>query len=904
MNQDRILRIANLYKAYYDTLKSSEANIVYDDSTFDKLIFDLREITMHYELTEEDKALIKRILDAEYQIYQPDPDYLYKVSDHDPNWYIKIKESLNPVYWPRYKQYLSMKGWNQAGLQKLDYEILDPLLGFLGDPNVEGSFKRRGLVMGDVQSGKTSNYIGLICKAADAGYKVIILLTGMVESLRVQTQIRVEEGFIGWEKERGFIGVGRIPPTDVVMPRSATSRTTDFTGSAGEGTFLSFNKEPHPFIFITKKNVRRLRNIRETIANINIKRPRTTIDQSLLIIDDEADNASVNTNDPQKYDPTAINSEIRKLLNLFTKSNYVGYTATPFANIFIDPDSEEEMLKEDLFPEDFIYSLNPPNNYFGPIQMFIKPKYRTIQIIDDANESFPLTHDKDWDVRDVFSSLKEAINTFLIANSIRDLMEGTLSNTHRSMLINVSRFTQVQIKIEKIVRDYLIDVTNSVRYSYNLTPKEYMENKHVKSLYETYKKHYGDVVYSWEKIFKNLYNAIRKIEVHKLPYEDSRRKFGYDNYEEEGLRVIIVGGLVLSRGLTLEGLMVSYLYRSTSTFDVLMQMGRWFGYRNKPFEYGDLCKVWMLKSTKNYFEEITESIKQLKEDLTEMKLSGALPRDFGIRVRNTSNELGITDRNKMRNTQKYVKTNDVFGQVLETPFIDADLQVIKSNMSIVDSFFKHMTFRKEGNKLFAENIYFEKIINFLKDFHVHEANDYNYFLKDKVIDLIKKYELTEFDVVVINGSGPKININGFELAKVERSFDILESSVIRLNGKHRRLGGSSDTNVGLSEEDSKKLEHIKRPSQSTYLIENRKPLIMLYPLQLKKTKDEGIDFETKMEINNLVKSYDYEQVVPYGIGIGFPARPGMEKEETIYFVNRNTKWQNVMREMDNEEDQE
>jgi hypothetical protein len=185
---------------------------------------------------------------------------------------------------------------------------------------------------------------------------------------------------------------------------------------------------------------------------------KTKINTSLLLIDDESDNASVNTNKPDE-DPAVINSQIKELLNVFTKASYVGFTATPFANIFIDPDTNDEMLKEDLFPKDYIYSLDAPSNYIGARNIFSDAGKHTDMLVKingkDMEKCLPSNHKGDYVVTYIPDDLKQAINSFLIANVIRDL-RGDI-NKHRSMLINISRFTNVQeiIEMEPVLKAYI-----------------------------------------------------------------------------------------------------------------------------------------------------------------------------------------------------------------------------------------------------------------------------------------------------------------------------------------------------------------------------------------------------------------------------------------------------------------
>ncbi|HWC53983.1 MAG TPA: hypothetical protein VG676_10400, partial [Chitinophagaceae bacterium] len=224
-----------------------------------------------------------------------------------------------------------------------------------------------------VQSGKTSNYTGLICKAADAGYKLIIVLAGLHNNLRSQTQLRIDEGFLGFDTQhqRAFnqnnrwMGVGRIDTSMVAHSLTSSLDKGDFTAGAANALGINFNTN-EPIIAVVKKNAGVLNRLLQWLSAQSVEMPdgrRVIRNKSLLLIDDEADNASINTR-PENDGTTRINGLIRDILRLFDKSGYVGYTATPFANIFIP------LAEDDLFPRDFIINLPAPSNYIGPEKVF------------------------------------------------------------------------------------------------------------------------------------------------------------------------------------------------------------------------------------------------------------------------------------------------------------------------------------------------------------------------------------------------------------------------------------------------------------------------------------------------------------------------------------------------------
>lgn len=901
LDQQTILDFLSVFRSNYNFLKNRGSIENYSDKTFDVVYALCSQIAKDFN--DEDKIYLKRKIDSEFEIYQPDPEAILDNYDHKNEWFTSSKNKYELFYWNRYKDYLynSKDGPNLSYevVEKLDYYTTDKLIDLMGDPNESVTFSRKGLVIGDVQSGKTSNYIGLICKAADVGYKVIILLTGTLESLRVQTQIRIEEGFVGYDPgvNREHVGVGLIKTGDDPIPMSITSRSSDFTGLADQNTSLTLKNSNVPIIFVTKKNQTTLRKIREALTRLNLIPPEKQINSSLLIVDDEADNASVNTNDVE-FDPTKINTEIRKILGLFARSNYVGFTATPFANVFIDPESEDEMLKGDLFPKDFIFSLEAPSNYFGPKKIFLDEAASYVQTIKDYSDSFPLVHKKDWDGNELFGSLIEAVNLFLIANVIRDIDEGKLNNSHRSMLINVSRFIKVQEKIKFLINLNLENIKRAISLTKGLPLESAEKNEFIKKLKNVYLKYYPKEQ-TWESVFSLLYFSTKDIRVIKVP--DKKDKLDYSKNKEFGLRSIIIGGLALSRGLTLEGLMISYLYRNTATYDVLMQMGRWFGYRDKPFDYQRLCKIFMLEKTRKYFKEIAISIEDLRVDIKNMIASKKTPKEFGIRVRNESEELGITSRNKMRTSKKYVYNVDYYGNVIETPFIDSSLEIIRSNRLAVEKLIKNLSWSQESkNRAVSLDVKANNIIELLNEIDIDESNKFNYFDKEQLINFIQNENLNSFDVGIIGGESdfvPLIKTYKINVRFIERSFDFFGKS-IRLSGTHRKLGGPTDTKIGLPEKITEDLS-LYGNSNKKYLIEGRRPLLLIYMIKLLADSSNSMQVEISKKIN---EKDDYL----VGLGIGFPrnSNSGLNKK-IIYRINRNTNWYNLMKkELDEENDEE
>ena len=351
-------------------------------------------------------------------------------------WLEDARSGIDPYYWERYRQLLVSRDFSGQVLATLD-SVTDRILGLLEDPSKEGEWDRRGMVMGHVQSGKTANYTGLACKAADAGYKVIVIIAGIHNNLRNQTQRRIDEGFIGVDSTgrlrgmlpaQSLVGVGRFDPRR--QPNSFTTSQRDFNKAIADSVSIPLQNLKEPVVFVIKKNSSTLRNLIEWLAAQNAQRGTSTVREPMLLIDDEADNASINIRHGRD-EVSRINGQIRELLALFDRSCYVGYTATPFANIFIDPDSEDAMLGHDLFPRDFIVSLDPPDNYFGATRVFTEEADRVVHSVDDNADLIPLMHRIDHRVTVLPETLETAARVFIVARAIR-LARGQV-RTHNSM---------------------------------------------------------------------------------------------------------------------------------------------------------------------------------------------------------------------------------------------------------------------------------------------------------------------------------------------------------------------------------------------------------------------------------------------------------------------------------------
>ena len=412
---------------------------------------------------EIDIIQLKNELMAIYNVTVEDAKILDEKEEMEP-WLREFKADRisDWHFWQRYQTYLKeFNGFSQNVVDKLD-DLTDRILDRLFNPRRENiEICKKGLVVGQVQSGKTANYTGLICKAADAGFNVIVVLAGIHNNLRSQTQSRLDEGFLGFDtqafiqKKERIIGVGNISNTKNAIAHSYTSSADrgDFSQQVAANAGINFNN-PQPILFVVKKNSSVLKNLNQWLGTQGIN--GKIKNKSLLIVDDEADNASINTHTIDD-EPTRINGQIRNILSLFSRSAYVGYTATPFANIFIP------QCDSDLFPKHFIINIPPPTNYIGPEKVFgtsanpdsdNEELLPIVNSINDFHNFVPNGHKLD-DVKpcfeDIPDSLKIAVKSFIITCAIR-IARGQ-GNKHNSMLIHVSRFQAWQNHIKDLVND-------------------------------------------------------------------------------------------------------------------------------------------------------------------------------------------------------------------------------------------------------------------------------------------------------------------------------------------------------------------------------------------------------------------------------------------------------------------
>jgi hypothetical protein len=677
--------------------------------------------------------------------------------------WLNAERKKNWTYWRRYSEYMEARiPW--PALDALD-TATDEVLSHLEDPNRQGAWDRRGLVVGHVQSGKTGNYTGLICKAADAGYKIIIVLAGLHNNLRAQTQIRLDEGFLGFatigvSDELPAVGVGLIDSDRTVRPNAATNRTEGGDFNTAVASKMNISPEQRPWLFVVKKNktvLERLLNwVRNRVANhVDPETGRKLVTNlPLLVIDDESDHGSVDTGEDVvdelgqpdlEHEPKTINRLIRSILHQFTRKAYVGYTATPFANIFIHDRGETKEHGPDLFPASFITNLAAPSNYIGPGRVFSSDSSAPedlplVRPLKDAEFTswMPPKHKNGympkWNGEDqIPDSLKEAVRSFAYACAVRKLRGQ--GSKHSSMLVHVTRYTSVQNAVVNQIGAYVRDLKGAYTRGIGIAQIETaMEAEYTAVFKLGMQKTQAALVkdetveeFSWSEVRAVLSDIISDIRVREIN-GSAKDALDYADNDATGLKVIAIGGDKLARGLTLEGLCTSYFLRTARMYDTLMQMGRWFGYRDG---YLDVCRLYTSKEMIEWFGHIADASEELRQEFDNMVAAGATPKQFGLRVASHS-VLTVTSRAKMRNARAMKLSYK--GDLIQTIVFPNQLEVVARNLEATDRFIAGLgkpidlnaqQYVPDGRKWHGHlwrAVSALDVVSFLRDYKTHPAS--------------------------------------------------------------------------------------------------------------------------------------------------------------------------------------
>jgi len=812
----------------------------------------IRELEMHFEVKLEKGILI-----------QGDEQ-----QKRDTSWWTSLgKQQTKGFYWERYRDYLS-KDFPPDVVKTIDVDT-DIVMNNIENPSVS-SFSRYGMVVGHVQSGKTGNYSALICKAADAGYKFIVVIAGGINNLRNQTQERLNESFIGQTKGVQ-VGAGRGNSSKETTPLSLTTIERDFNKQDADrlAQGLNFDNINVPILLVVKKNSKTLDNVIDWLEK---QYKNKVVNHAMLVIDDESDYASINTKDEE--DPTAINKRLRKLLSLFQKSAYVAYTATPYANIFIDHKAENDDLGKDLFPKDFIYALDAPSNYFGARKVFIaNPDLYLVPIFDFENH-IPANHKIDFRVESLPESLLDAIRLFTINIAIRSLRGQR--NSHNSMLIHATRFTNIHRLLGGFVEDYLKDLKKEFN-AYGRLKDATNQSKIISETKKTFEKHLKANEFPWSKILDEITGLINTLVIREV---HQKTAVPLEYRKDIVTNAIVIGGTSLSRGFTLEGLSVSYFLRNTVFYDTLMQMGRWFGYRSG---YEDLCRIYMPAERIIDFAEIIRATEDLFEDFKLMAANRKTPNDFGLAVQqNPDSALQITARNKQKNVHEFFFSMRLEGTSKETSYLRSDQNDINYNIDVIKRLIDQMGIPEQVEKSHVwRKIDKQLIIQFLQNFRVF-ANDRLGLSSRMPIAFIEQYakdRIYEWDVALYNGTGENFEYHNTSIRKEKRKFT---DKGTYFEIQNRQVSSGNAEAVAIVDES---LRNLLKKSRRDTRANLARPLLMLHIIEPEFLNEQHKSVHTMKEIA--------------AFGVSFPGNV-LSREETVRLKINTVYYQNLLEQIDND----
>ncbi|BBZ20887.1 Z1 domain-containing protein [Mycolicibacterium gadium] len=698
-------------------------------------------------------------------------------------WY---KPSEDDIFWPELYAHLNAKeGWNGAPLTALD-QGSSKVVSYVQPPYAV-PINTRGLVVGYVQSGKTSNFTAVISKAADAGYRLFIVLSGLHNNLRRQTQLRLEEQLVNLNEHRWL---------------PLTSETGDF-GDPVKATPLLAQKDLR-LLAVVKKHSLRLNNL---IGWLNRAHEAHVLNKCpILVIDDEADQASPNTRKAEQK-RAVINECIIKLLS-FPKVAYVGYTATPFANFFIDP-----TFPEDLYPRHFICDLPMSPDYFGPESLFGReprtadePEVATLDMIRlvDHSELAELVPPRKKGASTTFqpavtASLRLALRWFLLAATARRIRAG--EPKHTTMLIHTSDRVLAHNAMWQPVADEL----KSLKHSLQSVDKTVLTE--LREQWESESKKVDGAAWGHTPIPPNpvidgMADTIallgnlddRDSEECGLVVDNSYsfRRLVYD--DEKPLPLIVIGGNTLSRGLTLEGLVSSFFVRRGATYDTLLQMGRWFGYRRG---YEDLPRMWVTAELKRQFRTLATVEDQIRSEITRYEELGLLPIQVPVRVRKTKG-LAITALNK----RYYTKSLKISysGQRPQTILFSPDTAWLQRNLKATRTLLKAcVDERREmadhGNRVVIRDVPASAVLEFFDkesgyQFHEGSTELNTESLLNYVAGQNKHGQLGVWNIAVISRHEPLLD-------NTDCSIELGLKRKINLIGRSKLSDASDSTTVNI-----------------------------------------------------------------------------------------------------------
>jgi hypothetical protein len=679
---------------------------------------------------------VRRQLDEERVLHIRDP---HMVEDparaHEP--WLHLVDRQDWYFWPRVRRYLiDQRGWADVMVRSLD-RVTDRVLGAVESPHQARAIRTQGLVVGYVQSGKTANYSALIAKAADCGYRLVIVLTGIHNSLRQQTQRRLTAELIGYEGGVP-VGVGHPDPHHQWQTFTSSDLNGDFNpGHANTAALVGNNR----VLIVAKKWV----SVLETMIGWFDEAPQDILARiPTLIIDDEADQASVNTGGDRPPDadedddeapanetaPSRTNLLIRSLVQRFERVAYVAYTATPFANVLIDHAAIDRVAGEDLYPRSFIVDLPSPPGYWGAERIFGLPD---ADAADDRgtdgldvirrvpDEDVPLlvparrAEVEGFEVR-LPNSLARAMEAFVLAGAAR--IQRGAGDEPATMLIHTSYRQPIQARLTALVEAEVERLRDEWRYF-----RDHGLRARLEAMWED---DFRPVVRSLDQTLDVAFDVLAAGPIGVFLEELQARQINsgsldeLDYAREPSMKVIVIGGNRLSRGLTLEGLLTSYYVRPARNYDTLMQMGRWFGFRDG---YADLTRIYTTELLERWFRDLAMVELEVREDIERYEREGLTPLEFGVRIRKHPAML-VTSPLKMRNARPVdLAFSNKMVQTINFPF--ENIAWLRQNTQTVQGLLTSLgpptRMWREGQPLW-EGVPSATILDFLRVYQMDETN--------------------------------------------------------------------------------------------------------------------------------------------------------------------------------------
>ncbi|MCT1833200.1 Z1 domain-containing protein [Kocuria palustris] len=718
-------------------------------------------------------------------------------------WLEERLQATELPHWKAYRGILEEQGRSNNVLQHLDRQT-DRIVELMGDPLATGPWSRKGLAIGEVQSGKTATYAGALNKAIDLGYRIIIVIGGHTEDLRRQTQERLDHDLIGRDTSHSFqssavssspsIGVGKARELERNLTHPYTSTRFDFSKTHARSHNLILDGE-NPYVFVVKKNYTILNQLADFLRQ---QADGDRLDIPMILVDDESDWASVNTAKDED-DRTAVNDAIINVLGASSQSSYLGITATPFANVLIDHEQAE-----DLFPKDYIVALSSPPEYCGVDFYFRQDgagEKNIVTRIEDFHKALPRKHKKHDRLFDIPQSLKDAVLAFFIASAERRRRANEEAPV--SMMVNASRFKAVQANIHQLLKDHVTEVSQQIISARRDIASKALSTSIGQALEELRRDQFPEV--RFEQIVGQLVDIASTVSVDLINGDTKtareRELSGKTRAQLAALKrvpTIYVGGDVLARGITLEGLIVSYFPRAASAADTLLQMGRWFGYRPG---YADLTRVWMDEEVVDHFRYISGISEDLRFSVTVMGEQNRLPIEFGLKIRRHPESFKITAANKARHAAELNEPGSFSyrGVAFETWGLTADRTENEKNKDAISQFLDKVDSasgsaarRSLGNKtgqgsIIWNSVPHELVEGLLSHFNNPGVGAYEVvfgFGEDGIPAGIEEIgERDGWNVAVISGDG-------------ERRLE-LNSTGVAVNGSVRNAASLQDGNIVL-----------------------------------------------------------------------------------------------------------